>query len=315
MNVFVLDGTYELFRHFHAVPAAFDPDGRDIGAVRGVVGSVLAMLEDDVTHVGVATDHVIESFRNRLWPGYKTGEGIEPALLAQFHPLEDALAALGVAVWPMTELEADDGLATAAARAAGDARVEQVFICTPDKDLAQCVRGRRVVQFDRRAGVLRDADGVRARFGVGPESMVDYLALVGDAADGYPGLPGWGAKSASTVLARYGCLEDIPADEADWTVRAARRGAPRPHPARTARGGAAVPADRDAAPGRAGMRVGRRAAVGRSPAGFLRHVRPAECAGVLQARPGGGRPPGRRRLMPGRTLAILFCCSVMGRSF
>ena len=219
MNVFVLDGTYELFRHFYAVPAALDPDGRDIGAVRGVVGSVLAMLEDDVTHVGVATDHVIESFRNRLWPGYKTGEGIEPALLAQFRPLEDALAALGVAVWPMTELEADDGLATAAARAAGDTRVEQVFICTPDKDLAQCVRGRRVVQFDRRAGVLRDADGVRARFGVGPESMVDYLALVGDAADGYPGLPGWGAKSASTVLARYGCLEDIPADEADWAVR------------------------------------------------------------------------------------------------
>ena len=219
MNVFVLDGTYELFRHFYAVPATFDPDGRDIGAVRGVVGSVLAMLEDDVTHVGVATDHVVESFRNRLWPGYKTGEGIEPALLAQFRPLEDALAALGVAVWPMTELEADDGLATAAARATGDARVEQVFICTPDKDLAQCVRGRRVVQFDRRAGVLRDADGVRARFGVGPESMVDYLALVGDAADGYPGLPGWGAKSASTVLARYGCLEDIPADEADWAVR------------------------------------------------------------------------------------------------
>ena len=225
MNVFVLDGTYELFRHFYAVPAAFDPDGRDVGAVRGVVGSVLGMLEDDVTHVGVATDHVIESFRNRLWPGYKTGDGMEPALLAQFHPLEDALAALGVAVWPMTELEADDGLATAAARAAADERVEQVFICTPDKDLAQCVHGRRVVQFDRRAGLLRDADGVRARFGVGPESMVDYLALVGDAADGYPGLPGWGAKSASTVLARYGRIEDIPADGADWAVRV--RGASR----------------------------------------------------------------------------------------
>ncbi len=218
MNVFVLDGTYELFRYFHAVPAALDPDGRDIGAVRGVVGSVLAMLEDDVTHIGVATDHVIESFRNRLWPGYKTGEGIEPALLAQFHPLEDALAALGIAVWPMTDLEADDGLATAAARAADDARVEQVFICTPDKDLAQCVHGRRVVQFDRRAGLLRDADGVRARFGVSPESMVDYLALVGDAADGYPGLPGWGAKSASTVLARYERIENIPADGEDWAV-------------------------------------------------------------------------------------------------
>ena len=225
MNVFVLDGTYELFRHFYAVPAVFDPDGRDVGAVRGVVGSVLAMLEDDVTHIGDATDHVIESFRNRLWPGYKTGDGIEPALLAQFRPLEDALAALGVAVWPMTELEADDGLATAAARAAADERVEQVFICTPDKDLAQCVHGRRVVQFDRRAGLLRDADGVRARFGVGPESMVDYLALVGDAADGYPGLPGWGAKSASTVLARYGRIEDIPADGADWAVRV--RGASR----------------------------------------------------------------------------------------
>ena len=219
MNVFVVDGTYELFRHYYAVPAAFDPDGRDIGAVRGVIGSVLGMLEDDVTHVGVATDHVVESFRNDLWPGYKTGEGIESALLAQFQPLEDALAALGVAVWPMTELEADDGLASAAARAAGDARVEQVFICTPDKDLAQCVHGRRVVQFDRRAGLLRDADGVRARFGVGPESMVDYLALVGDAADGYPGLPGWGAKSAATVLAEYRRLEDIPADAADWTVR------------------------------------------------------------------------------------------------
>ena len=184
MNVFVLDGTYELFRHFYAVPSVKDQDGLEVGAVRGVIGSVLAMLEENVTHIGVATDHVVESFRNDLWPGYKTGEGIEPALLGQFQILEDALTALGVVVWPMVEFEADDALAAAAKRAAMESRVEQVFICTPDKDLAQCVNGRRVVQFDRRAGVLRDAEGVRARFGVDPQSMTDYLGLVGDAADG-----------------------------------------------------------------------------------------------------------------------------------
>ena len=218
MNVFLIDGTYELFRHFFAVPSTTDADGHEVGAVRGVLGSVLSMLEEDVTHLGVATDHVVQSFRNELWPGYKTGEGIDPALLHQFHPLEDALDTLGVTVWRMIEFAADDALASAAARAADDNRVEQVFICTPDKDLAQCVQGRRVVQFDRRAGMLRDANGVRGRFGVYPESMIDYLALVGDSADGYPGLPGWGAKSASTLLARYGRLEEIPLDAAEWDV-------------------------------------------------------------------------------------------------
>ncbi len=190
--------------------------------MRGVVGSVIGMLEDQVTHIGVATDHVVESFRNDLWEGYKTGEGIDPILLQQFHPLEDALGALGVVVWPMTTFEADDALAAAAARAADDPRVEQVFVCTPDKDLAQCVRERRVVQFDRRAGAVCDADGVRARYGVDPESMADYLALVGDSADGYPGLPGWGAKSTAIVLGRYRRLEDIPSDEADWDVEVRR---------------------------------------------------------------------------------------------
>ncbi len=225
MNVFLVDGTYELFRHFYAVPPARDVDGREVGAVRGVLGSVLSMLEDDVTHIGVATDHVIESFRNGLWPGYKTGEGVDPALLGQFGPLEEGLDALGVAVWPMTDLEADDALASAAALAAGDPRVEQVFICTPDKDLAQCVTGTRVVQFDRRAGALRDEEGVRAKFGVAPASIPDYLALVGDAADGFPGLRGWGAKSAAAVVGRYGRIDAIPDAAADWDV--AVRGAGR----------------------------------------------------------------------------------------
>ncbi len=225
MNVFLIDGTYELFRHFYALPSATDVDGREVGAVRGVVGSVLGMLEEDVTHLGVATDHVVESFRNALWPGYKTGEGIDPALLAQFPMLEEALEALGVCVWPMTDLEADDGLASAAVKARDDPRVEQVFICTPDKDLAQCVVARRVVQFDRRAGVLRDADGVVAKFGVPPASIPDYLALVGDTSDGFPGLRGWGAKSAAAVLGRYGHLEAIPDDASGWDVKV--RGAAR----------------------------------------------------------------------------------------
>ncbi len=218
MNVFLIDGTYELYRHFYAVPSATDADGKEVGAVRGVIRSVLSMLEDDVTHLGVATDHVVESFRNALWPDYKTGEGVDPALLQQFHPLEDALEALGVVVWPMTDLEADDGLASAAAKASEDPRVEQVFICTPDKDLAQCVTGRRVIQFDRRAGTLRDADGVLEKFGVPPSSIPDYLALVGDAADGFPGLRGWGAKSTAIVLGRYRRLEEIPDDAAAWDV-------------------------------------------------------------------------------------------------
>ena len=196
--------------------------------MRGVVASVLGMITAGATHVGVATDHVIESFRNRLWRGYKTGAGIEPALLAQFPLLEEALAALGVAVWPMVEFEADDALAAAAEAAGRDARVDRVIICTPDKDLAQCVRGTRVVQLDRRTRTIRDEAGVIARFGVPPASIPDYLALVGDAADGYPGLPGWGAKSAAAVLARFGHIEAIPEDWRTWSVNAA-------NPARLAR--------------------------------------------------------------------------------
>jgi 5'-3' exonuclease len=219
VQVHLIDGTYELFRHFYAVPSRRDARGREIGAVRGVVRSVAGLLrEEDVTHVGVATDHVVESFRNGLYAGYKTGAGIDPDLAAQFHPLEDALRALGVLVWPMVEFEADDALAAAAARAERSRDVERVLVCSPDKDLAQCVRGRRVVQFDRRQRILRDEDGVREKFGVGPESIPDYLALVGDAADGFPGLPRWGAKSAGAVLARYVHLERIPDDEDAWDV-------------------------------------------------------------------------------------------------
>jgi 5'-3' exonuclease len=221
LDVYLIDGTYELFRHFYALPSARDRDGLEVAAVRGVVGSVLAMINRDATHVAVATDHVIESFRNRLWPGYKTGEGIDPHLLAQFPLLEEALSALGVVVWPMVEFEADDALAAGAAAAARDPRVGRVIICTPDKDLAQCVRGTRVVQLNRRTRAIRDEAGVIAKFGVPPASIPDYLALVGDAADGFPGLPGWGAKSAAAVLARYGHLEAIPEDWRTWGVNAA----------------------------------------------------------------------------------------------
>src|SRR6476661_8431455 len=210
MEVHLVDGTYELFRHYYALPSARDRDGREIAAVRGVVGSILGMINAGATYIGVATDHVIESFRNRLWPGYKTGAGIDPDLYSQFPLLEEALVALGIATWPMVEYEADDALAAAAAAAARDPRVERVIICTPDKDLAQCVRGTRVVQLDRRARTTRDEAGVAAKFGVLPESIPDYLALVGDAADGYPGLPGWGAKSAAAVLARFKHIESIP---------------------------------------------------------------------------------------------------------
>jgi 5'-3' exonuclease len=217
--VHLLDGTFELFRHFLSPAAAFDrTTPAELRAVRGVVASVLGMLEKGVTHLGVATDHVIESFRNDLWPGYKTGDGIDPALDAQFAPLEEALDALGVTVWPMVEFEADDALAAAAAVAAGDARVEQVVVCTPDKDLAQCVRGRRVVQLDRRTGEIRDEAGVRQKYGVPPASIPDWLALVGDAADGYPGLPGWGARSAAAVLTRYAQLEHVPKLAMEWDV-------------------------------------------------------------------------------------------------
>jgi 5'-3' exonuclease len=221
LDVYLIDGTYELFRHYHALPPARDREGREVGAVRGVLASVLGMVNAGARYIGVATDHVIESFRNRLWPGYKTGAGIEPDLLAQFPILEEALTALGVTVWPMIEYEADDALAAAAAKAALDPRVDRVIICTPDKDLAQCVRGTRVVQMNRRTREIRDEAGIVAKFGVAPSSIPDYLALVGDAADGYPGLKGWGAKSAAAVLARYGRLEDIPSDWRTWGVNAA----------------------------------------------------------------------------------------------
>ena len=217
--VHLVDGTFELFRYFLSPAAAFERSAPEaLRAVRGVVGSVLGMLEGGVTHLGVATDHVIESFRNGLWPGYKTGEGLEPVLAAQFVPLEEALAALGVVVWPMVAYEADDALAAAALDAAGDARVDQVVVCTPDKDLAQCVRGARVVQLDRRTREMRDEAGVVRKFGVSPVSIPDWLALVGDSADGYPGLPGWGEKSAAAVLARYERLERIPKLALEWDV-------------------------------------------------------------------------------------------------
>lgn len=219
MIVHLVDGTYELFRYFLSPAAAFDRSApAELRAVRGVVGSILGMLEEGATHLGVATDHVIESFRNGLWPGYKTGEGMDPLLTAQFEPLEQALGALGVVVWPMVEFEADDALAAAAAMGAADARVEQLVVCTPDKDLAQCVRGDRVVQLDRRRREVRNEAGVVKKFGVPPASIPDWLALVGDAADGFPGLPGWGAASAAVVLARYGHLERIPERAAEWDV-------------------------------------------------------------------------------------------------
>jgi len=218
MRVHLLDGTYELFRHFYAVPKQADTQGHEAGAIIGVLGSVLGMLEGGATHIGVATDHVIESFRNDLWPGYKTSAGIEPALLAQFHPLEDALRAMGVMVWAMVEFEADDALAAAARRAAESADVEQIIICTPDKDLSQCVIGDRIVQLDRRKRETRNEQGVVARFGVGPTSIPDYLALVGDSADGFPGIPGWGEKASGAVLGRYEHLERIPSSASAWEV-------------------------------------------------------------------------------------------------
>ena len=216
MDVHLIDGTYELFRHFYAVPAGTDVNGQEIGAVRGVLTSVLSMIDRGATHIGVATDHVVESFRNDLYPGYKTSEGVPPQLLSQFPVLEQALEAMGVIVWPMVEFEADDALASAAAKAAKDDRVTRVLICTPDKDLSQCVIGTRVVQLDRRRDIVRDEAGVIAKFGVKPESIPDYLAVVGDTADGFPGLPGWGAKAAALALSRYSHLENIPKDWRDW---------------------------------------------------------------------------------------------------
>ena len=218
MVVHLVDGTYELFRHFYAMPSAKNAAGEEVAAVRGVMHSIRGLVQEGATHIGVATDHVIESFRNHLWAGYKTGEGIAPELWAQFPLLEEGLEAWGLKVWPMVEFEADDALAAAAVKAADDARVEQVIICTPDKDLAQCVRGTRIVQRDRVRRVTRDEAGVVAKFGVPPVSIPDYLALVGDSADGYPGLPGWGAKSAAKVLARWGHLDRIPDDPRRWDV-------------------------------------------------------------------------------------------------
>ena len=218
MDIHLVDGTYELFRHFAVVPSRTDVNGQEVGAVRGVLASVLSMLEAGATHVGVATDHVIESFRNELYAGYKTGEGLPDELFSQFPTLEDALEAMGVVVWPMIRYEADDALASAAVQASRDKRVNQVVICTPDKDLSQCVEGTRIVQLDRKTKVLRDEAGVVAKFGVGPKSIPDYLALVGDSADGFPGIRGWGAKTASSVLARFPHLEDIPKDWKQWNV-------------------------------------------------------------------------------------------------
>src|ERR1700704_5665250 len=224
MDVYLIDGTYELFRHFFAVPSATDASGQEVGAVRGVLASVVSMIEKGATHLGVATDHVVESFRNDLYAGYKTSEGVAPELLSQFPILEEALMAMGVVVWPMVEFEADDALASAAAKAAQDDRVKLVLICTPDKDLGQCVSGTRVVQLDRRRDLIRDEAGVFEKFGVKPASIPDYLALVGDSADGFPGIVGWGAKAAAQALSQYPHLEDIPKDWLAWhpTIKKAR---------------------------------------------------------------------------------------------
>ena len=225
LDVHLIDGTYELFRHYHALPSARDQSGLEVAAVRGVLRSVLRMIQGGTTHLGVATDHIIESFRNGLWAGYKTGAGIEPDLWAQFSLLEEVLSAAGVVVWPMVEFEADDALAAAAMMAASDPRVDRVIICTPDKDLGQCVQGTRVVQLNRRTHAVLDEPGIVKKFGVAPSSIPDYLALVGDAADGYPGLPGWGAKSAAAVLSKFHHLESIPPDWGEWKVNTSNSGA------------------------------------------------------------------------------------------
>jgi 5'-3' exonuclease len=224
LDVYLVDGTYELFRHYYAVPSARDSDGREVGALRGVLASVLGMIKGGATHIAVATDHVIESFRNELWHDYKTSEGVEPDLLAQFSLLEEVLSSAGILVWPMVEFEADDALASAAYLATEASRVERVIICTPDKDLAQCVRGTRIVQLNRRTRVTLDEQAVIQKFGVQPQSIPDYLALVGDSADGYPGLRGWGPKSSALVLGKYRHLELIPADWHEWHVNVASAG-------------------------------------------------------------------------------------------
>jgi len=225
VDIYLVDGTYELFRHFYALPTHANDRGEEVAATRGVLNSIAGMLESGITHIGVATDHVIESFRNNLWPGYKTGEGVDPRLRSQFPLLEEALEAMGVRVWPMVELEADDALAGAAASLGKLAKVGRIYLCTPDKDLAQCVRDDRVVQLDRRARSVRNEAGVIEKFGVPPSSIPDYLALVGDDADGYPGLEGWGEKSTATVLGIYKHLESVPPKSEDWKVQP--RSAPR----------------------------------------------------------------------------------------
>jgi len=216
MNVHLIDGTYELFRHFYALPSRSDSEGNEVAALLGVASSIASMIQNGATHVGVATDHVIESFRNTMYDGYKSGGGIDPQLWRQFHPLEELLRALGGAVWPMVDQEADDGLAAAASQAQEGRDVSRVLICSPDKDLAQCVRGDLVVQFDRRQRIIRNEEGILEKFGVSPRSIPDFLALVGDTADGYPGIPRWGGKSTATVLRRYGHLEDIPKNPFHW---------------------------------------------------------------------------------------------------
>jgi 5'-3' exonuclease len=225
MDIYLVDGTYELFRHFYGLPTHANDRGEEVAATRGVLNSIAGMLESEITHIGIATDHVIESFRNNLWPGYKTSEGVDPRLLAQFPLLEEALQAMGVTVWPMVELEADDAIAAAAASLSKLSNVHHVYICSPDKDLAQCVRNDRILQLDRRARTVRNEEGVLKRFGVPPTSIPDYLALVGDDADGYPGLDGWGEKSTGAVLGIYHTLEEIPPKAENWQVqpRAASR--------------------------------------------------------------------------------------------
>ena len=291
--VHLIDGTFELFRYFLSPAATFDRSApEELRAVRGVVGSVLGILEGGATHVGVATDHVIESFRNALWPGYKTGEGIDPLLYAQFQPLEEALTALGVVVWAMVEFEADDALAAAAAVAAADARVNQVVVCSPDKDLAQCVSGDRIVQLDRRTRALRNEEGVRAEVR-GLASIPDWLALVGDSADGYPGLPNWGATSAATVLARYRHLDHIPHSGERLGGVGARRDAAGRNACGAARARVALPATRHAAYGCAHRRRRGRAALERTARGLRRLVG----ASRRPAAPGARRDTGRRALV------------------
>ena len=240
MKAYLVDGTYELFRHYFGAPPHQTRTGEQVGATRAVLGSLLGMLEDGATHMAVATDHVIESWRNEAWPTYKSSAGVAEDLLSQFPLFEEALAAMGLVVWPMTQLEADDALASGAAVLADDERLSQVLICTPDKDLGQCVQGQRVVCLDRRKGAIVDEDAVRARFGVAPASVPDWLALVGDSADGYPGLSGWGAKTTSTVLGRYGSIEAIPTSAAAWDIAALST-------ARTVSLAATLRADRDLA--------------------------------------------------------------------